>query len=60
MRFICRRRWFVLVQTDGQALAPMAIPVSDQVRALAALQIDEVPFDETNGNVLPSPSPKTR
>src|SRR5262249_8109124 len=51
-RFVYRPHWFVLAQTDGQELAPMAIPAWDQARALATLQIDEVPFDATDGNVL--------
>ena len=51
-RFVYRPHWFVLAQTDGQELAPMATPAWDQARALATLQIDEVAFDATDGNVL--------
>jgi antirestriction protein ArdC len=52
VRFVYRSHWFVLAQTDGQELAPMPIPDWDSDRALAALQIDEVPFDATDGNIL--------
>jgi hypothetical protein len=52
VRFIYRPHWFVLAQTDGQELTTMAIPAWDQARALATLQVDEVPFDATDGNVL--------
>src|SRR4029453_5495661 len=37
-RFVYRPHWFVLAQTDGQELAPMAIPAWDQTLALATLQ----------------------
>src|SRR4029453_7391846 len=52
VRFVYRPQWFVLAQTDGQELAPMPIPDWDPVRALAALNVDEVPFDATDGNIL--------
>src|SRR5262249_8889097 len=31
-RFVYRPHWFVLAQTDGQELAPMAIPAWDEAR----------------------------
>ncbi len=51
-RFIYKPRWFVLAQTEGQDIEPAPIPSWDRVRALAALEVVEVPFDATDGNVL--------
>jgi antirestriction protein ArdC len=49
-RFVYRRNWFVLAQTDGQPYAPPAVPGWDQTRALAALEITETPFELADGN----------
>jgi antirestriction protein ArdC len=51
-RFIYRPHWFVLAQTDGAEIQPTPIPTWHADRALAALDVTEVPFDATNGNVL--------
>lgn len=51
-RFIYKPHWFVLSQTDGADVPPMPIPTWDAARALSALDVVEVPFDATNGNVL--------
>ena len=51
-RFIFRPKWFVLSQTDGTELPTVAVPSWDATRALAALNVVEVPFDATDGNVL--------
>jgi hypothetical protein len=51
-RFIHRPSWFVLAQTDGQPLAESPIPAWDADRALAALQVQEIPFDGLDGNCL--------
>jgi len=50
-RFIFRPNWFVLAQTDGADVSPMPIPSWDRSRALAALNITEVPFNALDGNV---------
>ena len=50
--FIYRARWFVLAQTDGADLPPIDIPAWDQARALSALDIEEVPFDDLDGNTM--------
>jgi len=50
-RFIYRPRWFVLAQTDGDALPPASVPSWDATRALAALNVEETPFAATDGNV---------
>ncbi len=51
-RFIHRPHWFVLAQTDGAELAPPALPAWDRARALATLDVVEIPFNTTDGNVL--------
>jgi len=51
-RFVYRPNWFVLSQTDGQPLPEPPIPAWDTDRALAALQIQEIPFDGLDGNCL--------
>ena len=51
-RFVYRSRWFVLNQTEGEALPEPSIPEWDAARALAALNINEVEFDAVDGNVM--------
>jgi antirestriction protein ArdC len=51
-RFVYRPHWFVLAQTDGAEIPPASPPSWVAARALAALDVTEVPFDATNGNVL--------
>jgi len=51
-RFIFKPHWFVLAQTDGAEIESVPIPTWDAARALSALDVIEVPFDATNGNVL--------
>ena len=51
-RFIFRPNWFVLAQTDGEPLSEQPIPAWDSARALTTLQIEEIPFDQTDGNCL--------
>jgi antirestriction protein ArdC len=50
-RFVYRRNWFVLAQTDGADFAPPPPAGWDKARALAALDITEIPFEHHNGNV---------
>jgi hypothetical protein len=49
-RFVYRPNWFVLSQTEGQAVEPLAIPDWNQARALETLGIIEEPFSATDGN----------
>lgn len=51
-RFVYRPKWFVLAQTDGAEIQPAPMPTWDSACALSALDVTEVPFDATNGNVL--------
>jgi antirestriction protein ArdC len=51
-RFVYRPHWFVLAQTDGAEIPPTPIPTWDATRALAALDVTEIPFDTLDGNVL--------
>jgi hypothetical protein len=49
-RFVYRPNWFVLSQTEGQAVEHLPIPDWDQAQALACLDIVEEPFSMTDGN----------
>jgi hypothetical protein len=49
-RFVFRRNWFMLAQTDGAAYVPPSIPQWDRARALATLNVEEIPFEMLNGN----------
>lgn len=51
-RFVYRSRWFVLSQTEGDALPEPSIPEWNAARALGALCIDEVEFNSTDGNTM--------
>lgn len=49
-RFMFRPKWFVVSQTDGQPFEAPALPTWDKARAIAALDITEVPFTMIDGN----------
>ena len=49
-RFIYRRNWFVISQTDGEDLPVEPIPDWDRDTALSNLGIEQVPFATMNGN----------
>jgi antirestriction protein ArdC len=49
-RFVFRRNWFMLAQTDGQPYQAPAIPAWDRARALSTLGVEEIPFEMMNGN----------
>jgi antirestriction protein ArdC len=49
--FVWKPRWFVLAQTEGEAVEMPAIPTWDKETALSNLQISEIDFDMLNGNV---------
>src|SRR5881397_1439360 len=44
-RFVFKRNWFMLSQTDGAEYQPAAIPTWDRARALATLNVEEIPFE---------------
>lgn len=48
--FVHRARWFVLSQTEGEEVEPPPLPQWNAERALAALKIERIPFEETDGN----------
>jgi antirestriction protein ArdC len=50
-RFIFKRNWFALSQTDGDTYIPDPIPAWDRTQALSTLGVTEIPFQMTNGNV---------
>lgn len=49
-RFVFRRNWFMLSQTDGAEYQMPAIPAWDRARALSTLNVQEIPFEMMNGN----------
>src|SRR5216117_80477 len=49
-RFVYKRNWFMLSQTDGAEYQAPAIPAWDRVRALATLRVEEISFEMLNGN----------
>jgi hypothetical protein len=49
-RFVYRPNWFVLSQTEGQAVEAVTIPEWDRTRALEMLNITEEPFSMMDGN----------
>jgi hypothetical protein len=49
-RFVFRRNWFMLSQTDGAEFRMPAIPAWDRARALQTLNVEEIPFEMLNGN----------
>src|SRR5688572_24744944 len=49
-RFVYRPNWFVLAQTDGQAIDAQPIPEWNQAKALQTLGITEEPFTMMDGN----------
>ena len=48
--FMYKAHWFVLAQTDGAEYQPPAIPEWNEERALAALDIERIPFEDLDGN----------
>ena len=49
-RFVYKRNWFMLSQTDGAEYQLPAIPAWDRARALQTLNVEEIPFEMLNGN----------
>ena len=50
--FMYTKRWFVFSQTDGDPLPEAEIPAWDLNAALVALNVESVPFDLMEGNVM--------
>ncbi len=48
--FVHRARWFVISQTVGNEIKKAVMPEWDADRALAALNIERIDFDATDGN----------
>ena len=51
-RFIYKRNWFVLSQTEGQEYVAPAIPNWEKEKALATLGITQETFQHPDGNAL--------
>src|SRR5262245_55023662 len=50
-RFVFKRNWFMLAQTDGAEYQAPAIPTWDRARALRILVVEKIPFKSLSGNV---------
>jgi hypothetical protein len=50
-RFVYRAHWFVLAQTEGEPMTAVVTPTWDRAKALEGLNVTEIPFDVTDGNV---------
>ncbi|MGH9353469.1 MAG: ArdC-like ssDNA-binding domain-containing protein [Terriglobia bacterium] len=48
--FTYKNRWWVLGQTEGAEYQPPAIPQWNEQQALAALNIERIPFENLDGN----------
>jgi antirestriction protein ArdC len=48
--FVYKARWFVLAQTEGEAMQIPPMPTWDADKALSALDIQRVAFTDTDGN----------
>jgi len=49
-RFVFRRNWFMLSQTDGAEYQLPTIPAWNRSRALQTLNVEEIAFELLNGN----------
>ena len=50
--FVFKPYWFVLAQTEGRDLPPAVIPAWNQAEAFEKLDVQEIPFDLSDGNTL--------
>jgi antirestriction protein ArdC len=48
--FTYKNNWFVLSQTEGADYQPPAIPEWSEEKALAALNVERIPFENLDGN----------
>jgi hypothetical protein len=48
--FVHQARWFVITQTVGAEFTAPPVPLWDAERALAALDLEQIPFTDTDGN----------
>lgn len=49
--FVYKPRWFVYSQTEGAELTTEPLPQWSKEKALSSLNISQIPFEMTNGNV---------
>ena len=50
--FVYKPHWFIYSQTEGEPLPEPEIPTWDKDQALEVLNVQEIPFDLTDGNCL--------
>jgi len=48
--FTYKNHWFVLSQTEGTEFEAPSIPEWNEQKALAALKIERIPFEDLDGN----------
>ncbi len=48
--FTYKKHWFVLSQTERADFQPPAIPEWNEQKALAALKVERIPFEDLDGN----------
>jgi hypothetical protein len=48
--FTYKNRWWVLAQTEGAEVQPSTIPEWSEQKALAAMNIERIPFEDLDGN----------
>ena len=49
--FIYRNNWFFLSSTDGDDVEPQPVPEWDKAQAITALDVEQVEFTHSDGNV---------
>ena len=49
-KFVLKRNWFALSQTEGEPIEPAPTPAWSKKQALSRLNITEIPFDKPDGN----------
>ncbi|MGA9774253.1 MAG: ArdC-like ssDNA-binding domain-containing protein [Blastocatellia bacterium] len=52
IRFTYKANWFVLSQTEGEAIEIQTTPEWDRAQALSTLGIVEIPFEHLDGNCM--------
>ena len=49
--FMYKARWFALSQTEGEDIAPIQIPEWSKLDALFTLDVEQMPYEITSGNI---------
>lgn len=49
-KFVYKRNWFVLSQTEGEPIEAVSPPTWSKAQALSVLGVSEIPFEKADGN----------